>query len=285
MAGVFRDHSRKWQTFSYVYPVISRRSHGVSVGINLNPNKVCNFDCVYCCVNRNEAPQRADVDLDLLREELAFMLDFVVSGAIWREAKFKEVQAEYRRLNDIALSGDGEPTAYPRFAETVALAGQLLDARRLNDVKLIVITNATLLDKPAVKRGLALLDARPNEIWAKLDGGTELNYRAINRSTVPFSRVLTNILACGRQRPIVLQSLFMKINGVGIGNEEFDAYCDRVNELLAAGCRLSRVQLYTIARQTAETNVAPLDNARMDELAAQFAQRVKSVAAEVYYGV
>ncbi len=49
---LFTQHSRSWQSNRYVYPVISRRSKGLSIGVNLNPDKVCNFDCVYCCVDR-----------------------------------------------------------------------------------------------------------------------------------------------------------------------------------------------------------------------------------------
>ena len=60
---------RAWRTFDYCYPVISRRSKGVSLGVNLNPNKVCNFDCVYCEVDRITPPRRADVDLDQLEAE------------------------------------------------------------------------------------------------------------------------------------------------------------------------------------------------------------------------
>ena len=32
----------------FVYAVISSRAHGLSLGVNLNPDKLCNYDCLYC---------------------------------------------------------------------------------------------------------------------------------------------------------------------------------------------------------------------------------------------
>ena len=49
----YQRHERRWADNLYVYAVVSRRSHGVSVGINLNPGKECNFDCIYCQVDRS----------------------------------------------------------------------------------------------------------------------------------------------------------------------------------------------------------------------------------------
>src|SRR6185369_12034336 len=77
----FTLHERVWRQNRYVYPVVSRRSKGISIGINLNPDKVCNFDCIYCSVDRKIASGIADVDLTLLRRELAEMLELARSGA------------------------------------------------------------------------------------------------------------------------------------------------------------------------------------------------------------
>src|ERR1041384_5902109 len=59
---LFTQHSRSWRENRYVYPVVSRRSKGLSIGVNLNPDKVCNFDCIYCCVDRKTPPVWRDVD-------------------------------------------------------------------------------------------------------------------------------------------------------------------------------------------------------------------------------
>src|SRR5579862_5576390 len=119
---VHRDHRRNFAENLYVYAVVSRRSKGVSVGLNLNPDKVCNFDCVYCQVDRSTPGPDGGVDLDVLARELDDMLTLVGSGALFEDERFRSTPPELRRLNDIAFAGDGEPTICPRFAAAVDVA-------------------------------------------------------------------------------------------------------------------------------------------------------------------
>ena len=76
-----RQHDRHWRDNAYCYPVISRRSGGLSIGINLNPDTACNFDCIYCQVDRTTPPAVRKVDLDRLKEELNNLLDAFAGGA------------------------------------------------------------------------------------------------------------------------------------------------------------------------------------------------------------
>ncbi|HWQ10328.1 MAG TPA: hypothetical protein VN436_14505, partial [Holophaga sp.] len=170
------DHKRSWYAFDYCYPVISRRSKGVSLGVNLNPSKVCNFNCVYCEVDRLHPPRRRDVDLDQLEREMGALMDLVVSGELYDVPPFDSARPEQRRLNDIAFSGDGEPTMAKEFPACVERLAKLKEAKGLHDCKLVLITDATLLQAPGVVQGLELLKAHQGEIWAKLDGGTEAHY-------------------------------------------------------------------------------------------------------------
>ena len=116
------DHRRSYDDFYYVYPVISRRSQGVSIGINLNPDKVCNFDCAYCEVDRTTPARRKDVDIDVLRGELRDMLRIYQDGTLFQREPFASAPESWRRLNDIAFSGDGEPTTCPVFEQAVEVA-------------------------------------------------------------------------------------------------------------------------------------------------------------------
>src|SRR6266699_4757227 len=86
---VHRDHRRTFEDNRYVYAVVSRRSKGVSIGINLNPDKVCNFDCVYCQVDRKTPPVVREVDETRLLEELDEMLDLVTMGRLFEHARFR----------------------------------------------------------------------------------------------------------------------------------------------------------------------------------------------------
>src|SRR5689334_4017990 len=233
---LFTQHSRSWQQNRYVYPVISRRSKGLSIGVNLNPDKVCNFDCVYCCVDRTTPATVSEVDLNLLREELDQMVGLAGSGELFSSPPLDQTPVELRRVNDVAFSGDGEPTSYPRFLDACRIAVEVLERHGRTDGKVVVITNATLFHQTKVAEALAYLDAHNGEIWAKLEAGTEAYYRRIERTSISLQRVLFNVLAAGRIRPIVIQSLFMSLEGQGPPPEEIDAYVQRLRELVAGGC-------------------------------------------------
>lgn len=278
------DHRRVWRDFDYCYPVISRRSRGVSLGVNLNTDKVCNFDCVYCEVDRQTPPKRRDLDLDLLEKELGLLLDLATSGEIYEFPPFGSARPEQRRLNDIAFSGDGEPTTAREFPDVVARVARLKKQRGLDLVKLVLITDSSRLQAPEVVKGLEILMANQGEVWAKLDAGTEPYYREICRSQVPFQRILDNLLATARRWPILIQTLFLSWKGQGPSADEVEAYCGRLEAIQAQGGRLQALQLYTVARPTPEPEARPLPRAAMDALAAQVGARLPDLPVEVYYG-
>jgi wyosine [tRNA(Phe)-imidazoG37] synthetase (radical SAM superfamily) len=277
------DHPRLFQNNKFVYPVLSRRSRGISVGVNLNPDKVCNFDCIYCQVDRRSEAATRFVETERLLRELDETLGLVTTGALYRDERFAAIPEPLRRLNDIAFSGDGEPTTFrniDRIAEDVAA---LKRRRGLDVVKLVLITNVSMFHRPSVQRALATFDANNGEVWAKLDAGTESSYRRIDRTTIPFARILANLRDVARVRPLVIQSLFMRLEGVGPSADEVAAYCDRLREILSAGGSLRRVQVYTVARRPAESYVAPLAPAEVDAIAAEVRIKV-GVPVEAYYG-
>ena len=280
---LFAQHSRSWQHNRYVYPVISRRSRGLSIGVNLNPDRICNFDCVYCCVDRTAGVDKPEaVDLAILRSELDAMLALVVSGEFWRTPPFDKTPPALRRFNDIAFSGDGEPTACRVFDQACRLAGELLANHHLA-AKLVVITNATLLDRPSVQATLQYLDTHHGEIWAKLDAGNENVYRQIIRSSIPYQKILDNLRDVAQRRDIVIQSMFLSFNGQPPAEADIADYVDQLRQLKATGARIALVQAYTIARPVFESHVAPVQDAVLDDIVARIQQA--GLAAEAYYAV
>lgn len=283
VAPLHSDHSRRFEENRYVYPVLSRRSKGLSLGVNLNPDKICNFDCIYCQVNRKVEAETTFVDMSRMLSELDSLLGLIESGEIYRHPKFLEVPDALRRLNDIAFSGDGEPTTYRNFDEIATRVAELKSRHQLDDTKLVLITNASMFHRPAVMRGLELLDRNNGEIWAKLDAGTEEYYRSIERTSIPFSRILENIREASRRRPIVIQSLFMRVHDEPPTRSEIEAFCGRLNEITSAGGRLKLIQIYTVARKPAESIVTPLSNDEVDELT-DTVRRTTGLNVESYYG-
>jgi wyosine [tRNA(Phe)-imidazoG37] synthetase (radical SAM superfamily) len=277
------QHQRQFAENRFVYPVLSRRSAGISVGVNLNPDKVCNFDCIYCQVDRTSASETQFVEIGSLLSELEGVLQLVTSGEIFEHEQFKGTPAELRRLNDIALSGDGEPTTYKNFDEIIAACADLKRRLGLDAVKMVLITNASMLHRPHVVRGLAILDANNGEIWAKLEAGTAEYFQLIDRTSIPFRQILDNITAAARVRPLVIQALFMRVSGQPPSEQELAAFCDRLREILAAGGKLKLVQVYTIARKPAESYVTPLADSEVDAIV-QLVERRTGILAKAYYG-
>jgi len=280
---LYGKHERSFESYKFVYPVLSRRARGLSIGINLNPDKVCNFKCVYCQVDRTTESQTRFVETDRLLAELRSMLAMASSGQIFATDKFRETPEELRRINDIAFSGDGESTTYTNFAELMEKCAGLKREMGLDDVKMVLITNASMFERENVRRGLDILDHNQGEIWAKLDVGTAEYYQHVNKSTVPFARIVKNIMEAAQKRPIVIQTLFMKIDGAGPSPEEQTAYTDRLNEIINSGGSIKLVQIYTIARPPAEANVAFIEDDQLDEIA-EGVRRRTSLPVETYYG-
>lgn len=215
-----------------------------------------------------------------IRIELQEMLQEVGTGRFWTHSPFDRTPASLRRLNDVAFSGDGEPTACRQLHRVCKDVVEVLYQSRIPQVNIILITNATLLHQPHVIQSLQFLDQYQGQVWAKLDAGTESYYRMINRSRVPLERVLNNILHTGRQRPIVIQSMFIGFNGQAVPATEIEAYVARLKWLNDQGCQIRLVQAYTVARPTACDSVRPISSQTLDFIA----ERVRRIGlnAEVY---
>lgn len=281
--AVLSEHSRQFEQLRFAYPVVSRRSRGLSLGLNVNPDKVCNFDCPYCQVDRTVAPRDEVVDFDTMVAEIDSLMGLAASGAIWQHPKFADTPKAYRRLNDVAFAGDGEPTTYPRLGDAIREVKRLRDKHGLPDSKIIVLTNALLLNRPEVMAALEELQGGAYEIWAKLDAGTQKYFEYIAGRKLSLQRVVDNIALAGQQLEITVQSLFPTLDGKDPGDAEFEAYAGRINEITAAGAKLRLLQIYTTARRPAQSRIGMIADARLDEIGAGIAARV-DVPVEVYYG-
>ena len=240
----------------FVYAVVSARARGLSVGVNMSPEKLCNFNCVYCEVHRNGHSREA-LDVDLMAAELKKTLGMVRTGRLRERPWYHSLPDEWLQLRHVALSGDGEPTLSPKFAEALQAVVHVRAAGGFPFFKLVLITNATGLDLPHVQEGLKYF-TKSDEIWAKLDGGTQAYLNKVNRSEVPLEKVLSNILMLSRQRPVVIQSLFPSINGEEPPLEEIEQYAHRLLELKKAGADISLVQIYSATRPTANSQCSHL---------------------------
>jgi wyosine [tRNA(Phe)-imidazoG37] synthetase (radical SAM superfamily) len=257
----FHDHRRELEENRYVYAVVSRRAGGLSIGVNLNPDKACNFDCPYCQVDRTTPGAPARVDVTVLAAELSDLLGRA-RGDLWSRPPFDTVAPDMRRVADIAFAGDGEPTT-PREFPAAARAARDARDRVAPGVPLRLLTNATLFHKERVRAALADFD----DLWCKLDAGTEAYFRLVDGTRLPFRRVLENLLLVARERPVVVQSLFPAIGGAGPGDAEVAAWVERLREIVAQGGHVEHVQVYTVARAPSDPRFTPLDRERLEAIA------------------
>ncbi len=242
--------ARKYLGNRFVYVLISSRAGGLSIGLNMNPNKSCNFDCVYCEVNRTTAPVARQLDPGVMAAELEKTLTLIHSGEIRRLGGYNTLSADLLRLRHVAFSGDGEPALCPIFAEAVQEVVHVRARRMLPFFKMVLITNGACLDQEPVQDGLRYF-TREDEIWIKLDAGTQQVMSRINRSQIPLDKVMENAWLIGRKRPIVIQSLFPLLGEAEPPPEEVEEYIRRLIELKDGGAMISLVQIYSATRPAA----------------------------------
>jgi wyosine [tRNA(Phe)-imidazoG37] synthetase (radical SAM superfamily) len=243
------DAPREYLGNRWVYLVLSPRARGLSVGINLNPDRRCNFDCVYCDVDRHAPLGNLDLDLEGLAAELTHTLEQISQGQVRQMDYFRNLPEDLLQLRQVAISGDGEPTLCPKFADALGAIVHVRARGHFPFFKIVLLTNATRLDEPEVQQGLRLLVPQ-DEVWAKLDGGSNGYLRQINRSPVNIERIMSNILGLGRHRPIVIQSLFPLVDGCEPSEDEVLTYARRLCELQTAGAHISLVQICSATRHT-----------------------------------
>ena len=264
----------------FVYVVVSPRARGLSIGVNMNPDKRCNFDCGYCEVNRTMLPHDSSLDLDVMAAELQQSLALAHSNTLRDLPCYRTTPAELLVLRHVALSGDGEPTLCPNFVGALQTVIHVRALGRFPFFKLVLITNATGLHLPEIQDGLSFF-TRDDEIWAKLDGGTQAYLDKVNHPDCPLDKILANILLVGRQRPVVIQSLFPLLNGQAPPAGEIEQYAQRLRELRNEGAQIPLVQIYSATRPTPHSECGHLPLSALSRIA-QRVREVSGIKAEVF---
>src|SRR5215472_9397302 len=215
-----------------------------------------------------------------MESELRGTLQFVQSGRLRERPWYRSLPDDLLQLRHVALSGDGEPTLAPYFAEAVQAVVHVRALGHFPFFKLVLLTNGTGLDLPYVQKGLQSF-TRSDEVWTKLDGGTQAYINKVNRSDVPLERILNNILEVGRQRPIVIQSFFPAIHGEEPPLEEIEQYAHRLLELKDGGAAISLVQIYSANRPAPNSEFGHLPLKVLSRIANTVRQTAK-LRAEVF---
>ncbi len=264
----------------FVYLTLSPRARGLSIGVNLNPDRDCTFDCVYCEIDRSHRLTTTEFDCDLAAAELEHALRLVNEGELRSLPAYANLPSELLNLRHVALSGAGEPTISPRFLEAVEMVVHVRACCLFPFFKIVLITNASGLDRPEVQAGLELFTPT-DEIWAKLDGGSQRQLEAINRTPIPLASILENILLVARKRQVVIQSLFCEIGGVVPSAAEIEEFALCLRTLKERGAQIPLVQIYSATRPTPHSNIRHLPLKSLSEIA-QTVRRVAGLKADPF---
>lgn len=273
------DHSRESAGLHYVYPVVSRRAGGVSVGINLNTNNACNWRCIYCQVPDLKLGAAPEVDLVLLETELRNFLQELLHGDFMRQ----RVAEDSRRINDIALSGNGEPTSASEFVQVIEMIAKLRQEMALpQHLKLVLITNGSLMHRPYVQQGLKKMAQLNGEVWFKFDRASEAGMQVVNNTQSSIAKVRENLSVAAALCPTWLQTCWFALDGAAPGKQDEDEYLDFIAGLLGSKIHIKGVLLYSLARpsQQAEApRLTPLVSQQLEDFATRI--RLLKIAVKV----
>ena len=262
------DHRRDSAGLRYVYPVISRRAGGVSVGINLNINNACNWACLYCQVENLTRGGPPPVDLALLERELRAFLDDAVHGDFMQ----RQVPAEARKLVDVAFSGNGEPTSAAEFAQSIELVGRVMaDYGLSGHLPLRLITNGSLLHRPEVQAGIQQLGQLGGEVWFKIDRVDPSGIELTNGVPMVAEKIARNLAVCAALAPTWVQTCWFALDGESPPAAAREQYCDLLKPLAE---QLAGVHLYGLARPSMQPAAPRLGRLAVDELDS-FAQQIQ----------
>jgi wyosine [tRNA(Phe)-imidazoG37] synthetase (radical SAM superfamily) len=266
------------RVMTYVYSVISRRSGGLSIGINLNPNNACNWRCLYCQVpglSRGAAPE---IDVARLGDELRALLDDALHGDFYAR---HQLPPEQRAIRDIAIAGNGEPTTSPQFDAAIAVIGQVVAEYELfNRIKLVLISNGSRIQKPAVQRGLAHWAELGGVVWFKLDSATSEGISRINNVHVSMDQVWRNLISCAGLCSTWLQTCAVEFDGQPPSDSEQSAYLAFLGRLQAEGVPIEGVLLYGLDRPSQQPEASRLRALPAAWLNA-FGQRIEALGVSV----
>ena len=239
------DHSRLFANFTYVYPVVSRRAQGVSLGINLNINNACNWRCVYCQVEGLVRGKPVTIDVARLEFELDYMLDWIIYG----DFIAKNAPPELSRFNDICLSGNGESTLSHEFYQVVQIIAKLRVKYNLTDaVKSILISNGSEVERSEVQDGLKLLALNNGEIWFKVDRASTEGISNVNQVHISMDGVKKRLLQASSLCKTYIQTCMFRVDEIDPSRDEVDAYIYFVADIRQS---IAGVLLYSTARNPA----------------------------------
>ena len=248
-----------------VYGPFRTRRQGNSLGINLlaPKRKHCTFNCVYCQCGwtREAVPVRSEDFADYPRPA-------TVREQI--ERRFGELLVERNIPDAIIVSGNGEPTLYPRFAEAVHIVLEMAE-RFFPGARTGILTAGTELGREEVRRAIDRLDER----MVKLDAGSNELHKKVNLPFVDFD--LDRLEGWLKLlRDCIVQSCFVRGRVDNTAAKDVDDWIARI-----ARIRPKCVHVYSLDRTPPAPGLRKVDRRSLERIALRLRSET-GIETEVY---
>jgi wyosine [tRNA(Phe)-imidazoG37] synthetase (radical SAM superfamily) len=237
----------------YIYGPVKSRRLGLSLGLNLSRDKICDLDCVYC--------QWGSVGKTFLeRKEYARAADVIVELKSW----FRNNPQQGAALKFATFSGLGEPTLN-------TCIGELIDeVRKITGLKIAVITNSTLLGNFLVRQSILKADL----IVPSLDAVDPEIFKQIDRphAGVKLNEIIEGLMALRKEFSglIWLEVMFVAgINDQPAHIQELKKVIKRINP--------DKIQINSPVRSTAEKNVFPVERSKLEKIKEIFGAKAEII--------
>lgn len=229
-------------------PVPSRRL-GLSLGVDVIPNKLCSLDCVYCEVGITDKR-------GLARKE------YLPADEIL--AEINEVIKEYPNLDHITISGSGEPTLNLKIGDIIR------GIKRITKVPVAVLTNGTLLDDPAVRQALKDADV----VSPSLDAVSSDVFEKINRPNpnLRIDQIVDGIKQFRKEYSGKMWIEILLVNGINDQDDEVIKMKEVLDEI-----QPEKIHLNTVVRPPAYSIAQPVSEERMREIQKILGERAEIV--------
>jgi len=226
----------------YIYGPIKSRRLGLSLGLSLSPNKICDLDCIYC--------QWGSVGSTVFERR-----EYVKSEDIITELKFwiQNNPKEFKELKFITLSGLGEPTL------NTCIGGLIDQAKALAGAKIAIITNSTLLGDSLVRKQILKADL----IVPSLDTVDSEIFKKIDRPNpnIKLNEIIDGLIALRKEFSGKIWLEIMLVAGI---NDDLQ-HIERLKQVIQR-INPDKIQLNSPVRKPAENGVFPVERNKLEKI-------------------